>query len=155
MRAGIAVAGTGIAALLAPGAALGAEPAPPPCTPVIAPGEEATLTALINAQRRAARVATLVTRLSLVRPARSRSIAMARGGGFTHSTSLRWAQGRASAQNIAQAPSARMAFQAMLASAPHRANLLSRAYRITGVGAARDCDGQVFFTINLMAGPVT
>ena len=49
------------------------------------------------------------------------------------------------------APSAAAAFRAMLASPGHRQNLLSRAWRYTGVGAAVRCDGMVFFTINLMA----
>ena len=49
------------------------------------------------------------------------------------------------------APSAAAAFQAMLQSPGHRANMLASAWRFTGVGAAIRCDGMVFFTINLMA----
>jgi uncharacterized protein YkwD len=51
------------------------------------------------------------------------------------------------------AANARTAFRAMLASPPHRRNLLDREWRFSGVGAARDCSGTVFFTVNLMAPP--
>lgn len=147
LRAGLTVAGTGLLAGLLPSVATAA----PACAPTVSPADEAQLTALINQRRAAQGKAPLRTKPMLVRPARGWSLAMARGGAFTHSASLAWAGGRASAQNIAQAPSGALAFQAMMASPPHRKNLLARLYRVTGVGAARSCTGQVFFTINLMA----
>ena len=33
----------------------------------------------------------------------------------------------------------------------HRANMMAREYRLTGVGAARDCTGLIYFTVNLMS----
>ena len=123
-----------------------------PCTPVLSPADEAILTSLINAQRRAEKVPKVVKQAELLKQGRKKSMAMARGAAFTHSSgSMRWAKGRAGAQNIAMAPSAAEAFQAMLNSPAHRANMLARACRLTGVGAARDCTGQIFFTVNLMA----
>jgi len=146
LRAGLALATTGVCVGLVP--AIGAAA---PCTPTVSPAEEAALTGLINAQRRAEKVPKVVNQGELLRQGRKKSIAMARGGAFAHAGGMDWAQGRKGAQNIAMAPSAAVAFQAMLDSPAHRANMLSAAYRLTGVGAARDCAGQIFFTVNLMA----
>jgi uncharacterized protein YkwD len=76
---------------------------------------------------------------------------MAGGGAFSHSDSLTWAAGRAGGQNIAMAPSAAIAFRTMLKSPPHRRNMLEAAWRFGGVGAARGCDGQIYFTVNFLA----
>lgn len=149
LRAGIAMAMTGLCAGLTPALA-GAAPA---CAPSLSPADEALLTGLINAERRAEGVPKVVKQADLLRDGRKKSIAMARGAAFSHSGTLSWAQGRSGAQNIAMAPSAVDAFQAMLNSPPHRANMLSKDYRLTGVGAARDCTGQIYFTVNLMAPP--
>jgi uncharacterized protein YkwD len=138
---------TGVCAGLAP--AIGA--AAPACTPTLAPADEALLTGLINAERRAEGIPKVVKQAELQRQGRKKSVAMARGGNFAHAGSMAWAQGRTGAQNIAMAPSAIDAFQAMLNSPAHRQNMLSPVYRLTGVGAARDCAGQIYFTVNLMA----
>ena len=61
------------------------------------------------------------------------------------------AEGRAGGQNIAMAPSAAIAFRTMLNSPPHRRNMLASAWRFGGVGAARGCDGQIYFTVNFLA----
>lgn len=149
LRAGIA---SGVAAL-ALAVASGEAAAAPACPTALSPANEAALTAMINQARQAEGIARVKKDPVLRRAGRKKSISMARGGAFTHSSSgrLPWAEGRAAGQNIAMAPSAADALQAMLNSPGHRQNLLSRAWRYTGVGAAARCDGMVFFTINLMA----
>lgn len=145
LRAGLALALAGLAVGGVP--ALGASA----CRPAVSPADEALLTGLINAERRAEHVPKVVKRAELLKQGRKKSLAMARGGSFSHAGAMAWAQGHRSAQNIAMAPSAIDAFQAMLNSPEHRANMMSKDYRLTGVGAARDCGGQIFFTVNLMA----
>lgn len=148
LRAGLALVTTGLCAGLLPAAA-GAAPA---CKPTVAPADEAAMTSLINAQRRAERVPKIVKQAELLRQGRKKSLAMARGARFAHTRdSMAWAHGRAGAQNIAMAPSVGEAFQAMLNSPSHRENMMARQYRLTGVGAARDCTGLIYFTVNLMA----
>ncbi len=147
LRAGIAVATTGLALGLVPSIAGAAST----CRPTLAPAEEAVLAGLINAQRRAEGVPRVVTQGRLLKAGRKKSITMARGGAFAHALRRRSPTGGAAAQNIAMAPTADLAFAAMLASPAHRANMLAKQYRLTGIGAARACDGQVYFTINLMS----
>jgi uncharacterized protein YkwD len=107
---------------------------------------------LINAQRRAAKLPKVVKQAGLLKQGRTKSLAMARGARFAHARDgMAWAHGRAGAQNIAMAPSVGEAFQAMLDSPAHRANMMAREYRLSGVGAARDCTGLIFFTVNLMS----
>lgn len=145
LRAGLTLAVTGLLAGAVPALGAGA------CKPAVSPTDEAVLQGLINAERRAEHVPKIVRQASLLKEGRKKSMQMARGGAFSHAGAMAWAQGHRSAQNIAEAPSAIDAFQAMLNSPEHRANMLSKDYRLTGVGAARDCSGQIFFTVNLMA----
>ena len=147
-RAALLAAAAGLAVVLPSAAA-----AAPECPASLSPGEETTLTAMINRTRAASGLAKVKKDQVLWAAGRRKSMAMANGAAFAHSTSgkLPWADGRAAGQNIAMAPSAAAAFQAMLQSPGHRANLLASAWRFTGVGAAMRCDGMVFFTINLMA----
>jgi uncharacterized protein YkwD len=145
LRAGLTLAVTGLLAAGVPALGAGA------CKPAVSPADEAVLQGLINAERRAEHVPKIVKRAGLLKEGRKKSMKMARGGAFAHAGAMAWAQGHRSAQNIAEAPSAIDAFQAMLNSPEHRANMLSKDYRLTGVGAARDCSGQIFFTVNLMA----
>lgn len=140
---GLAVAGLSVG-LLIPTAAV----AQTACKPAPDPPSERALTRMIASERKAAKVAKVVKNPVLVKAGRKKSLKMARGGKFAHSGSMAWAQGRAGAQNIAMAPTPQLAMQAMLASPPHRANIRSRQWRITGVGAAADCSGQIFFTVN-------
>jgi len=147
LRTGLGVAVAGLAAGLLPSAAGAA------CAPAVVPADEAALTAMIAAQRRAAKAPKVVTDSTLLKAGRRKSLAMARGGAFAHTGSMAWAQGRAGAQNIAMAPTPGLAFRAMLASPAHRRNLMAKEWRFTGVGAARDCAGQVFYTVNFMAPP--
>ncbi len=144
----VVVAAVALAAAL-PGAAAGASD----CPASLSPADESSLTAMINQTRAAEGVAKVKRDDVLTTVGRRKSMAMARGAAFAHSTSgkLPWAKGRAAGQNIAMASSAAAAFEAMLESPGHRANILGRSWRFTGVGAAIRCDGMVFFTINLMA----
>lgn len=149
-RVGIVAAIAGLASALAPGTGAAA----PACPASLAPADEASLAAMINQTRRAQGVAKVKRDDVLFAVGRRKSMAMARGARFAHSASgasLPWAKGRAAGQNIAMAPTAEAAFQAMLDSPSHRENLLARAWRFAGVGAARDCSGTLFVTINLMA----
>jgi uncharacterized protein YkwD len=140
-------------AAFATGIATGQAAAAPTCPTTLSPEDEAALTAMINRVRAAQRIPKVKSDSVLLAAGRKKSMAMARGGAFAHSAGgrLPWAKGRAAGQNIAMAPSAGEAFRAMLASPGHRANLLARPWRFTGVGVASRCDGMLFFTINLMA----
>jgi uncharacterized protein YkwD len=111
------------------------------------------MTALINGQRVADGLRKVSTNAGMRKAGRTQSQAMARGARFAHSMPMNWADGRAAAQNIAYAQSTTDAFQGMMASPEHRANLLGAAWRQTGVGVARNCEGTLYFTINLLAGP--
>jgi uncharacterized protein YkwD len=111
------------------------------------------MTALINAQRLASGVKKVPTDAGMRKAGRTQSLAMARGARFAHSTPMAWANGRAAAQNIAYAPSTTEAFQAMMASPEHRSNLLGLGWKQSGVGVARNCEGTLYFTINLLAAP--
>lgn len=144
---GLVVAGLAVG-LLIPSAAV----AQNACKPAPQPSSEKALNAMIAAERKSAKVTKVAKDPVLVKAGRSKSLKMARGGKFAHNGSMAWAQGRSGAQNIAMAPSAAEAMRAMLASAPHRANIRSGEWRITGVGAAADCKGQIYFTVNF-AGP--
>jgi uncharacterized protein YkwD len=142
---GAVAIGLAAAALPSSGAAA------PACKASLSPAAEVRLTKLINAQRRAVPVPAVARRAALRRAGRVKSLKMAGGGAFAHSDSLRWAQGRAGGQNIAMAPSAAVAFRTMLKSRPHRRNMLAAPWRFGGVGAARACNGQIFFTVNFLA----
>lgn len=104
--------------------------------------------ALVNQRRRAAKLAPVRASSPLRSPARRASVVMARGGSFAHD-GLRWARGRAAGQNLAMASNARVAVSAMMASPPHRKNILGSGFRFAGVGAARTCDGVIYFTLNM------
>ncbi len=145
-RAVTAAAAAAIAIGLVPAIASAA----PDCRPSLSPPDEVALTGLINARRSAEHAPKVVKQVDLLREGRRKSITMAGGGAFAHSGALSWANGRPGAQNIAMARSAPEAFQAMLASPAHRRNMLAKEYRLTGVGAAKDCTGRIFFTVNLM-----
>lgn len=134
--------------LMIPTAAVAADA----CKPTASPASEKALVQMIAADRKSAKVGKVAKDPVLVKAGRKKSLQMARGGKFAHSSGMSWAQGRAGAQNIAMAPSPALAMQAMLASPPHRANLRDGEWTITGVGAAADCNGQIFFTVNF-AGP--
>lgn len=144
-----ALGATALGLIAAAVPALGA--AAPACTPSLSPADEVRLAHLINAQRRTVPV-PVVTRLAELRSAgRAKSLQMAGGGPFSHSNAMKWAEGKAGGQNIAMAPSALIAFRSMLNSPPHRRNMLASAWRFGGIGAARGCNGQIYFTVNFLA----
>lgn len=154
-RAGIGALIAGLAVALVPGTSSAADACK---RPALVPADEAALTAMINQARKAEGVRKVAKHPALRRAGRTKSMQMAAGGRFAHSDERRssgmsWADGRAAGQNLAMARDARSAFTAMLRSPSHRRNLLASDWRFTGVGAARDCEGRIFFTINLMAPP--
>lgn len=153
MRSVALRAGTVSALIAAAMAAASGHAAAAPCPATLSPEDESALTAMINQTRAAQGLAKVKRDRVLLRAGRKKSMAMARGAAFAHSASgkLPWANGKPAGQNIAMAPTASAAFQAMLASPGHRQNLLTGSWRFTGVGAAARCDGMVFFTINLRA----
>lgn len=116
----------------------------------VSPRAEAAMLKLINVQRSDAGKAPVRISTGLRKVGRRSSSAMARGTTFAHD-SLRWARGRGAAQNLAMAPRTRAAFVAMMGSAEHRRNLLGSRFTRIGVGAARDCSGLTYYTINLLA----
>jgi uncharacterized protein YkwD len=152
LRAGIGTAIAGIAVAAAPAVAA----ASAGCPASLSPGDERLLTHLIAAERKVEHVPKVRVRSNLRKLGRTKSLQMANGGAFEHSSggsssgALAFAKGRSGAQNIAQAPTARMAFRAMMASPPHRANMMGPRWRFTGIGAAKDCQGQIFFTVNYL-----
>lgn len=146
LRAGIGAALVGLLAAASPGGAAAA----PSCRAALVPAEESALISMIAAERRAERVPKVKANKTLLRAGRSKSVAMANGGKFAHSGSLPWAKNRSGGQNLAMAPSAAEAFSGMLASPGHRANMLAADWKFAAVGAARSCDGVLFFTINFM-----
>ena len=111
------------------------------------------MTALVNRQRVAGGVKKLSTNAGMRKAGRTQSRAMARGSRFAHTVPMDWAEGRPAAQNIAYAQTTIDAFQAMMASPEHRGNLLGAGWRQTGIGVARNCQGTLYFTINLLAPP--
>jgi uncharacterized protein YkwD len=120
----------------------------PGCAVSPSPGDETAIAGMVNAAR-ASRGLPQVRMHDAIRGAGRRwSMRMATTGRFEHS-SLAWAGGRPGGENISMAPTARGNFVAQMNSPPHRRNLLTRAWRLIGVGAAR-CDGALFVTVNLM-----
>ncbi len=123
--------------------------APPGCAVTPAPDAETAIAGMINGAR-AARDLPRVRMHDAIRAAGRRwSVRMARTGDFRH-TGLEWAGARSAGENISMAPTARANFVAQMNSPPHRRNLLTRAWRLVGVGAAERCDGALYVTVNLM-----
>jgi uncharacterized protein YkwD len=140
----------------------GAAPIPPPSPfgPGAAPAERRLLAA-VNRARAERGLPPLKRSARLARPARRHSAALARVGLLTHDSGSApfWTRlvaagypaGRAMGENLARvsgcdASGAELAVQLWLASPPHRANMLSRRFRVMGAGAASDrsCTRTVF-----------
>ena len=120
----------------------------PGCAVSPSPDDETAIAGMINGAR-ASRALPKVRMHDAIRAAGRRwSVRMARTGEFRH-TRLEWTRGRPGGENISVAPTARGSFVAQMNGPPHRRNLLTRAWRFVGVGAAR-CDGALFVTVNLM-----
>lgn len=87
----------------------------------------------------------------LTRIAQRHARRMARSASIWHDNLAGWANGRAVAQNVAFADSGAGTVRVMMASGPHRANILSRRYRFIGVGAARACNGLVMVSVDFQS----
>lgn len=111
------------------------------------PKAERALLKLVNNARASAGLNTLPEARTVRRPARAASAQMARGGAFQH-RHTGWMRGMSGAQNLAMTAHARQAYAAMMASRPHRANILGRKWRSVGIGAARGCGAHRYFTLN-------
>ena len=94
LRTGLGVAVAGLAAGLIPTAATAA----PACKPTAVAADEAAMTAMIAAQRKAAKVAKVAKDPVLWKAGRQKSLEMARGGKFAHSS------GSMSGRRVAPAP---------------------------------------------------
>lgn len=147
LRAG---AGMAVLGLIAAGVPAGAQAAAAQrCAAKPDRAEESRMVSLIDAERRAEPVRRLRGNARLARAGRVKSVRMARGAPFAHTRSPR-AKARSGGQNLAMASDAAEAFEAMMGSPSHRANIMSRAWRLIGVGAARSCEGTVYFTVNFL-----
>jgi uncharacterized protein YkwD len=116
------------------------------------PSAESRMVEFVNAERRAAGLRPLRTSPRLRARARSTSSLLAQGAPFRHG-SLSWARHAPGAQNLAMATSTWSAFVGMLESPPHRRNMLGTRWRSIGVGAAGDCNGLIYFTLNISGAP--
>lgn len=114
------------------------------------PSAESRIVELVNAERRAVGLRPLRTSPRLRARARATSRLLATGAAFRHG-SLSWARGVPGAQNLAMAPTPWSAFSGMLDSPPHRRNMMGPRWRTVGVGAAGDCRGSIYFTLNISA----
>jgi uncharacterized protein YkwD len=124
------------------------------CTARLSTGDEITMTALINQKRGAQGLRTTSRNAPLTTIGRRKSMEMAGGGAFAHDgDGLPWAKGRAAGQNLAIGTTAKQAFQAMMHSPEHKDILLAPEWSLSGVGAAKDCAGHIFFTVNFLAPP--
>ncbi len=131
---------------------------PSPSTPPPAPVDdayEARIVELVNAERTAARMPRLTVSTCADRSAEEWSATMARTSVFAHRPSLGTVMTgcRASAvgENIAYgAVSADRMMAMWMASAGHRANILSSRFTHIGVGAVRTAPGRTYGTQNFL-----
>lgn len=105
----------------------------------------------IAAARQSAGIPALKANVRLTRVAGRHARKMALSGSIWHDNLAAWANGRAVAQNVAYGGTGTEAFKAMWNSNSHRAAMMSRKYRLVGVGAARSCDGDIMVSVDLMA----
>jgi uncharacterized protein YkwD len=115
------------------------------------PGAAQQVLAGIDSARAARGLPRLVRSPLVSRPAAVHSRAMARTDSIWHDDLARWSRGRSVAQNVAYGPTGAHALRAMMRSAPHRLNILSRRYRLVGVGAARSCSGTAMVSVGFMS----
>lgn len=117
---------------------------------IVAAKESSRVEALVDRIRASAGRVPLRSSRSLSVHARHHSVIMGTRHVLAHERRFSWApaDGRA-AQNLARAQNPRRAVVAMMRSAPHRRALLDRRFRFVGVGAARDCAGNLLVTVNL------
>jgi len=148
-------------------------PIPPSPTPIpsppVAPAPFVALTAPeqilfddINAARIQAGLAPLALDARVVAVARSRSADMAANNYFSHTNpqgqtafdlltqagiAYSWAGEHLARNNYPIAEAATVAFNALMASPPHRENILGANYTAIGVGEVTDASGMAYFTM--------
>jgi uncharacterized protein YkwD len=111
--------------------------------------EETAVFVRLNALRAAAGQAALVPDGELVAKAQAQSQAMAGQGTLFHSTLRDGVTGgpRKMGENVAVAGSIDRAFQALVESPPHHANMVDGSFNRAGVGIFQGPDGRVWVTI--------
>lgn len=135
-------------------AALVALPATPAtaaeCGVSAAPGEDSLMQRLVNGARSAAGLSPLGTNRPLAAGARRHSVSMAATGTLRHMVSngrLTWAPtGAVAGENVGYGGDTRTVFRMLMASPPHKANILGSRFRTLGVGAVSAC-GSIFFAM--------
>jgi len=123
---------------------------------------EADLIARLNAERTAAGLPALAVDGNLVAIARIRSSDMAARGYFSHTSPegqsaftlldqwgipYSWAGENLARNNYPVGETVAVAAEDLMASPPHRANILSPNYTRVGVGYAEDGSGMRYYTI--------
>ncbi len=108
--------------------------------------EAIALTVLMNRDRQNAGVAQVMSDPRLVDKAEAWAATLAREGGLRHSSLWSGMPGECSAvaENVAVAGNPDQIHNLWMNSAPHRANLLSGTYNVTGTGVARGGDGLLY-----------
>jgi len=116
------------------------------------PGSESQLLAAINGARQGAGLGPLAVNGTLVAEARAWADHLMAAGALSHNPAL-GSQAPAGwsrvGEDVGFGPSASAVFNAFMASAVHRANILGD-YEAVGVGADRRSDGQVFVTVDFL-----
>ena len=123
---------------------------------------EADLTRRLNAERAAAGLPALAVDANLVTIARIRSSDMAVRGYFSHTSPegqsaftlldewgvpYSWAGENLARNNYPLEETVAVAVRDLMASPPHRANILNPNYTRVGVGYAEDGSGMRFYTV--------
>jgi uncharacterized protein YkwD len=111
--------------------------------------EETGAFARLNALRAQAGQAALLPDAELVAKAQAQSRAMAGQGTLFHSTLRDGVTGapRRMGENVAVAGSTDSAFQALVESPPHYANMVDGSFNRAGIGIFQAPDGRVWVTI--------
>jgi uncharacterized protein YkwD len=137
-----------LAAVLPSAAPASAQTSACPIPVAASPSAETAIADMIDSARSARDLPPLRMQAAIRAAGRRWSLHMSATGDFRH-TGLEWAGNRSAGENISIAPTPRANFVAQMNSPPHRRNLLTRAWRFVGVGAAR-CGGDLFVTVALM-----
>ena len=124
--------------------------------PVVDPAAEEEMLRLINRERVSQGLKPLVMSERLRRVARLHSADMFQKGYFAHGSPAgttpfqRMRRGQVrfyeAGENIALAPTVRIAHSGLMKSPGHRANILNPAFRRVGIGAARGAPHGIMFT---------
>ena len=113
------------------------------CTPLNS--QEQYLFGQVNQLRSTAGAPAMYEYEPLTAKARSWAAALAARGGLAHQDLRQLGVGwSAAAENVGRAGSIEDVYRLLAASPGHRANMLNRAYLLTGIGTARGKDGTVY-----------